>query len=183
MPPTNPTSCRTAPLWLRMSCAYEAQFRNHVGKRTILRALFRTAALWGRPFVARMQNGILLAIAPAEALEPWSVGWSCFRSGVWEPHIERALNRFLRPGDVGYDIGANLGYFSAVMGRAVGPTGVVVSLEPVAEAAWVPSAIATSLTHFGQYRLFRLGEKATEAIDLARVEPSAQGYFAVLAVP
>src|SRR4051794_14871283 len=63
----------------------------------------------------------------------WSVGWTCFQARVWEPHVERALNRLLGRGDVGYDIGANLGYFSAVMARAVAPTGVVVSLEPVAE--------------------------------------------------
>src|SRR5437763_1881496 len=167
MPPTNPTSYRTAPLWLRMSCAYEAQFRNHIGKRTILRALFRTAALWGRPFVARMQNGILLAIAPAEALEPWSVGWSCFRSGVWEPHRERALNRFLRPGDVGYDIGANLGYFSAVMGRAVGPTGVVVSLEPVAET-FSRLVLCRELNAMPQMRLFQLAAGAANGFTEMR---------------
>ena len=119
------------PRWARLSLAYERSLPNHPGKRTILRALYRLIDRTGRPFVWRMQNGALLAISPGEGLAPWTVGWQCFQHGVWEAHVERALRDLLGPGDVGYDIGANLGYFSAVMSQAVGPSGRVVAFEPV----------------------------------------------------
>jgi FkbM family methyltransferase len=41
------------------------------------------------------------------------------------------MRRLLRPGDVCVDIGANLGYYSVEMARAVGPGGRVLAVEPV----------------------------------------------------
>ncbi len=39
----------------------------------------------------------------------------------------------LRPGDVCIDIGANIGYYTLLMSRAVGPQGQVFAIEPVPE--------------------------------------------------
>jgi FkbM family methyltransferase len=44
---------------------------------------------------------------------------------------ERAfVNRFLRPGDVFVDVGANIGLFTLIAAACVGPTGKVVAFEP-----------------------------------------------------
>jgi FkbM family methyltransferase len=51
-------------------------------------------------------------------------------NGFWEPWITVAMQRFLRPGMICVDVGANLGYFTAVMADAVGPKGAVVAFEP-----------------------------------------------------
>jgi FkbM family methyltransferase len=51
--------------------------------------------------------------------------------GSYAPEVESALRRSLRPGDTAIDVGANIGYLTAVMLAAVGPTGKVVSFEPV----------------------------------------------------
>ncbi|HYF26112.1 MAG TPA: FkbM family methyltransferase [Baekduia sp.] len=51
--------------------------------------------------------------------------------GVWEPHISRWVHDFLREGDVVVDIGANVGWFSLLCARRVGPRGRVVAFEPV----------------------------------------------------
>ncbi len=54
-----------------------------------------------------------------------------FEKGDYEQPVQQALASLARPGDVCYDIGANLGFFSILLGRLVGPTGVVHAFEPV----------------------------------------------------
>lgn len=50
--------------------------------------------------------------------------------GSYEP-IETALVRaMIGPGDVVVDVGANIGYFTVLMGKLVGPTGCVFAVEP-----------------------------------------------------
>jgi FkbM family methyltransferase len=49
-----------------------------------------------------------------------------------EPQVEDALLSLLGPGDVFYDVGANIGWYSLLAARAVGPTGRVVAFEPTA---------------------------------------------------
>jgi FkbM family methyltransferase len=50
--------------------------------------------------------------------------------GIYEPEEKAWYERTVRPGDFVVEVGANLGYFSLVFGRAVGPKGRVVSYEP-----------------------------------------------------
>ena len=52
-------------------------------------------------------------------------------SGANELPVQMALTRFLRPGDTFYDVGGNIGFFSLIAARLVGPTGKVVAVEPV----------------------------------------------------
>jgi len=53
-------------------------------------------------------------------------------SGIWEPQETQFLLDTLRPGDVFVDVGANIGYFSLLASRLVGPTGAVLAFEPEA---------------------------------------------------
>jgi FkbM family methyltransferase len=50
--------------------------------------------------------------------------------GVWEPELSAFISEGLRPGDGFLDVGANIGYFSALASRCVGPSGFVVAVEP-----------------------------------------------------
>ncbi len=131
MKPVLTTQCAIEPLWARIYWRYNKHMPNHRGKGRILRTLHKIGVRKDIPFIWRMKNGSSMAISPEEGFARWSVGWTCFESREWEPHIESFLARRIRPGSRVFDIGANLGYFSAVMAKAVGTSGRVWSFEPV----------------------------------------------------
>lgn len=51
--------------------------------------------------------------------------------GSYAPLVIGAMKRYLRPGGIFFDVGANIGYLSAVAASLVGTTGEVHSFEPV----------------------------------------------------
>lgn len=55
--------------------------------------------------------------------------WNFF-FGVYEPQTKLLLTSLLETGDSFLDIGANVGYFSAIAANLVGQTGQVIALEP-----------------------------------------------------
>jgi FkbM family methyltransferase len=60
---------------------------------------------------------------------------SLYFAGGGEPAVQAALQEHLRPGMVFYDIGANIGFFSLLAARLVGPQGRVVAFEADPEVA------------------------------------------------
>jgi FkbM family methyltransferase len=52
-----------------------------------------------------------------------------YLEGRVEPHVQEALQKFLRPGMTFYDLGANIGFFSLIAARLVGESGHVVAFE------------------------------------------------------
>jgi FkbM family methyltransferase len=50
--------------------------------------------------------------------------------GVSEPHVQRTIVETLQSGMVFFDVGANVGFFTLIGARAVGPTGRVYAFEP-----------------------------------------------------
>jgi FkbM family methyltransferase len=72
--------------------------------------------------------------------------------GTSEMPVQRALSTHLRHGDVFYDIGANVGFFSLLAARMVGTSGAVCSFEPVTENASMVRKNAT-LNDFGNIRV------------------------------
>src|SRR5579884_2311175 len=55
-------------------------------------------------------------------------------AGYWAAVHERDLQQIiattLKPGQVAYDIGAHVGFITAAMAQALGPTGRVIAFEP-----------------------------------------------------
>ena len=70
--------------------------------------------------------GIQVALDRAD----YSVSVPIIRSGQWEPHVERVLRDLLTPGAVFVDIGANVGWHSALAASIVGSQGLVYAIEP-----------------------------------------------------
>lgn len=77
-------------------------------------------------------RGMVFRVGPVTGLSPWY-------SGTERAH-QRAFQRFLRPGMVAIDVGANWGLHTLLLSRLVGPTGRVLALEPYppafAELQW-----------------------------------------------
>lgn len=95
------------------------------GKRALVERHLN-AALRDRPLhrLARTRFGATLAVDTQDLIQRY-----LYLFGVWEPHMTRWLQRRLRPGDVFVDVGANIGYYSILASRLVGPGGTVVAVE------------------------------------------------------
>jgi FkbM family methyltransferase len=55
------------------------------------------------------------------------------RSGTYEPHLTAVFERYCATGMTVVDVGANLGYYSLLASKLVGPSGRVIALEPNSE--------------------------------------------------
>jgi FkbM family methyltransferase len=59
-----------------------------------------------------------------------AVGRAIHSEGIYEPHVTAIIKNSLKPGMVFVDIGANIGYFSLLAAKLVGPNGLVLAFEP-----------------------------------------------------
>lgn len=89
---------------------------------TLKRAAWWAATLRPRRIRAGIGKGLRMDLRRAS-------GW--YARGVNEMPIQQALAAQLKPGHVFFDIGANVGFFSLLAARLVGPTGRAVAFEPV----------------------------------------------------
>lgn len=73
-----------------------------------------TTLATGEPFVLRIGDQLSQII---------------YTQGCHEPELSSRLLPFIKPGMTVFDIGANIGYFTVVIGRRVGPSGSVHAFE------------------------------------------------------
>jgi FkbM family methyltransferase len=59
-----------------------------------------------------------------------SLNFLRLRSGGYEEAVHTALGRILRPGDIAWDVGANVGVYTVRMAERVGAAGQVFAFEP-----------------------------------------------------
>ena len=60
------------------------------------------------------------------------IGKSLRRYGEWAESELELLERYIKPGDVIVDIGANIGTHTVAFAQLVGPRGLVIAFEPQA---------------------------------------------------
>ena len=70
-------------------------------------------------------EGMLINVDTHSFLE-----WYIYFYGAFRPQISKLLNRMLRPGQVAFDIGSNIGMHAMIMANCVGPSGRVHVFEP-----------------------------------------------------
>lgn len=105
---------------------------------TLQRALLRSMSL---PVIGRVGRSLLrdhcwtIEAGEAAGLRLYLPQNHDYVLGSSEVPVQAALRQLISPGDVVYDIGANIGFFTLIAARRVGPTGRVVAFEPVAENA------------------------------------------------
>ncbi|HTT67102.1 MAG TPA: FkbM family methyltransferase [Gemmatimonadales bacterium] len=107
------------PSWLRRIGAWQ-------WAGALQRRLVRIGSTWLRQRDVTIRHGAAagLRFNPGGANPGYALGTT-------EPVLQEALAERLRPGDVVYDIGANVGFFTVLAARLVGPTGRVVAFEPL----------------------------------------------------
>lgn len=96
----------------------------------MLGKLLRTIVRWQIPTRSRLWvqilhgqgEGLWLHLNPRYELHYWN--------GAYEPEVQKLLADYLHPGDVFYDIGAHIGFFSLIAARLVGKEGAVFAFEP-----------------------------------------------------
>jgi FkbM family methyltransferase len=56
-----------------------------------------------------------------------------YLTGQAEPEVQETLAELVKPGQTVYDVGANIGFFTILCSRLVGPQGKVYAFEPIPE--------------------------------------------------
>ena len=83
------------------------------------------AYLDARTALTTLHDGQLIFVDPLdEQLTPSIVAY-----GRWESWIERAILQLIKPGDRVIEVGANVGYYTLILGAAIGPTGRLDAFE------------------------------------------------------
>src|SRR4051794_27016084 len=59
-----------------------------------------------------------------------NLGWQLCEHGTYEEGMRLTIEKYLPPGGVFLDLGANEGYFTVIAARRCGPSGHVVAIEP-----------------------------------------------------
>lgn len=92
--------------------------------RRVLRTVFRHVLAWsnGGGLTSRLPHGEVVRVAPE------------FRFVTWNPVEYEAFRLVLRPGDVAFDIGANVGAYTVLFAQWVGAAGKVHAFEPAPDA-------------------------------------------------
>jgi len=100
-------------------------------------------AMVSNSMLGRLLSRITLMILPPDLEMPiwfgplrgkkWIIGSFLHRCwlGVYEYRKQRLFARSIRPGQVIYDVGANVGYYSLLASSLIGDTGLVVAFEPL----------------------------------------------------
>lgn len=70
-------------------------------------------------------KGVTLALNQQDAIVSGNLALGCYETGNLD-----LFESLLQPGNHVFDVGANIGLYSAVASRVVGPQGLVVAIEP-----------------------------------------------------
>lgn len=117
-------------LWLlRGLGAYLRHAPDHPGRWRLIDPAVRLAPALKAvtsPMVIRLRDGTRMEIDGSS-----QTGRMLYATGEYESETSRLIRSLLNPGDTMIDVGANIGYFSILGARCVGPSGGVLAFEPV----------------------------------------------------
>jgi FkbM family methyltransferase len=123
-----------------------------------------------RPLARHLREGeVVVASGPGAGLRLVRGGSLRSMLGRSERRVQEVVARELRPGTVFFDVGANVGFYTLLGARYVGPAGLVVAFEPVTEFADnLDANIAAN--GFVNVRVHRvgIGARAGEAVVVRR---------------
>ena len=110
---------------------------------TAVRAIMRLP--FGRGFALRLWNRLARLAGVSQAKTFFGAKMECdprdsiqatiLHFGTWEPNISRLFEQVVQPGDVVFDLGANVGYYSLLLSKLVGKDGKVIAVEALPDLA------------------------------------------------
>ena len=165
---------RRAPWWAHTVKLLEDGLPSFKGRGRLLNLVRQHVAKEKTVFPWRMKNANMVGIAPGDIVGSYGVGWTCFRRGSWEPHIEDCLRKLVKKGGVALDIGANIGYFSAVMSECVGKEGCVCAFEPVPDT-FIQLTATKECNQYGNLELFNLALGGSNEEKTITFSPNLSG--------
>ncbi|MEM6784139.1 MAG: FkbM family methyltransferase [Bacteroidota bacterium] len=118
----------------RLARRLPASWLRFLGRAQYRIPLVRPLAQWGARRLAGQVGVIQRGVGAGLRFEP-GVAVAGYRLGTTEPEVQAVFAEHVRAGDVVYDVGANVGFFTVIAGRLVGPTGRVYAFEPFGESA------------------------------------------------
>lgn len=106
---------------------------------TVMSAMY-SALRWSNQFrhhVVKVVDGVAYELDLAEDIDS-----TIYFKGTFEPDTVAAIRTFVGRGDVVFDIGANIGWYTLMTSKIVGASGRVVAFEPT---AWARRKLARNL--------------------------------------
>lgn len=91
---------------------------------------FANRGLLNRSYSDTVEQVQMPGFALFASREDLAVGCHALQGKAYEPAVTAILKRYLKPGMVAVDIGANIGCLTMLMASLVGPSGMVVAVEP-----------------------------------------------------
>jgi FkbM family methyltransferase len=130
----------------------------------------------GQRLMLRLWNRALMHLAPRRSARTYfgaaldcdvrdMIQATIIHFGAWEPRISRQLTSLVGEGDVVVDVGANIGYYSLLFSKLVGPSGQVVAVEAL------PKLADAVRRHAERNRAANIRVVNAAAIDSARDVP------------
>lgn len=141
------------------------------GRATIAEALFRHRTRRGADrFVATLGNGLKMSVPNSR--EGASLSLAGCLMGEDEARIEAMFRRFLRSGDVFFDVGSHLGFYALTAAAATAPDGQAHAFEA---QEWLIGHLERSVAANGLSDRMRVNHNAVVAQDgeIVFIHPSA----------
>lgn len=117
-------------------------------------------------------RGLTIRLNPKQRIE--RLMWA----GAYEPGLIRMLKFFLKPGMYFLDLGANIGYFSALASALVGPGGRVFAFEPSPVCC---ARLSENLCGFEQAGIYKYAASDTNGRRAFYLHSRESGWGSLLA--
>jgi hypothetical protein len=139
------------------------------GKGRIAELLLKSAAT---EVTCHPLSGLTIRLNPQQRIE--RLMWA----GAYESSLVRKLKSFLKPGMVFLDLGANIGYFSAIAAALVGTTGRVFAFEPSPRCF---TNLKRNLRRSGQAAIYNCAASDTNGPCPFYLHPEENGWGSLFA--
>lgn len=133
---------------------------------------------WSRDFVTTTAWGGQFQGNTREILQRY-----LYLYGVWEPNLTAWLSDRLSRGDVFVDVGANIGYYSVLSAKRIGPDGHVVAIEPFPN---ISAALRAHIDRNGLSNVRVLNEAVLDRaqdVELFQALPSNMAASSIINIP